>query len=120
MGGTAEARLAVYGSLAPGRANHRELAGLAGAWRPGRIRGHLFEIDQGAARGYLGLILDPEGPELAVQLFESDELPAHWSRLDAFEGEDYRRATTSVATDDGEVQAFVYVLAPDGGSRGGR
>jgi gamma-glutamylcyclotransferase (GGCT)/AIG2-like uncharacterized protein YtfP len=34
-------RLAVYGSLAPGQANHHQLAGLAGEWRSGVVRGWL-------------------------------------------------------------------------------
>ncbi|MFO1113155.1 MAG: gamma-glutamylcyclotransferase [Rhodospirillales bacterium] len=107
----AETRLAVYGTLAPGRANHQQLAGLSGQWRKGTVRGRLCDAGWGAPLGYPGLILDPSGPAVEVQLFESADLPDHWSRLDAFEGTGYRRVVTQVRTADGEVDACIYVLA---------
>lgn len=120
MGGDAEMRLAVYGTLAPGRANHHQLAELKGQWRTGSVRGRRFEAGWGAALGYPGLVLDPEGAEVEVQLFQSPDLPGHWARLDAFEGAGYRRVVTRVSTPEGELEACVYVLseAPetDGGA----
>jgi gamma-glutamylcyclotransferase (GGCT)/AIG2-like uncharacterized protein YtfP len=110
----AETRLATYGTLAPGRANHHQLAGLEGDWRTGTVRGRLREEGWAAELGYPGLVLDQEGVELEVQLFQSADLPEHWSRLDAFEGEGYRRVVTSVRTAEGEVDACVYVLASPG------
>ncbi len=107
----AEHRLAVYGSLAPGRSNHHQLSGLRGTWAQGRVRGRLLDQGWSAAQGYPALILDPEGSDVAVQVFTSADLPAHWVRLDAFEGEGYRRVTTKVETDDGVTEACVYVLA---------
>ncbi|MEM6492576.1 MAG: gamma-glutamylcyclotransferase [Pseudomonadota bacterium] len=107
----AERRLATYGTLAPGRANARQLADLAGAWRDGWVRGRLADAGWGAAAGYPGLRLDADADEVAVMLFESAELPAHWARLDAFEGADYRRAITTVRLTDGAVEASIYVLA---------
>lgn len=107
----AETRLATYGTLAPGRPNHRQLAALSGQWSRGRVRGKLVEAGWGASLGYPGLVLDRNGAELDVQLFQSDDLPEHWSRLDAFEGDGYRRVIASVLTDDGEIDAFIYVLA---------
>ena len=108
-----ETRLAVYGSLAPGQSNHGELAGLAGDWRPGTVRGWKVESGWGAARGYPGLRPDPDGPEVAVEVFTSDDLPAHWARLDAFEGEEYARTTVTVATREGALAAQIYALRPD-------
>ena len=112
--GTTDMRLAVYGSLAPGRENHGQLAGLNGRWRRGAVRGHLAPSGWGAALGYPGLTLDPDGPLVEVEIFESADLPAHWARLDAFEGDGYRRAATPVATDTGEVTAWVYEIVPEG------
>lgn len=109
---SADTRLAVYGTLAPGRQNHHQMAGMTGDWRPGVVRGRLYAEGWGAAMGYPGLVLDPEGPEVAVLIFQSPDLPAHWSRLDAFEGEGYRRVTVSVSTPDGAVDAWIYELAP--------
>ncbi|PWU08939.1 MAG: gamma-glutamylcyclotransferase [Terriglobia bacterium] len=106
-----DTRLASYGTLAPGRVNHHQLAGLKGRWQRGTVHGKLFEIGWGAALGYPGLILDPSGPLVEVQVFESLDLPDHWSRLDEFEGPEYRRVVTQVRTDDGELSAYIYVVA---------
>lgn len=104
-------RLAVYGTLAPGRPNHHQLAGLQGRWIAGSVRGHLREEGWGAALGFPGLVLDPTGPHVDVQVFESHDLVAHWPRLDEFEGDGYRRVLAPVFTASGTVDAHVYVLA---------
>jgi len=107
----AQRRLAVYGTLAPGRPNHHQLSGLEGAWSRGSVLGDLHEEGWGAAQGYPGLVLNPAGETVAVDLFTSNDLPAHWPRLDTFEGEGYRRVVTPVSTPDGVVDACIYVLA---------
>jgi len=108
----ANTRLAVYGSLAPDQANHAQLVSLAGRWRAGTVRGRLNPRGWAAAQGYPGLVLDPTGPEVEVHLFESLELPAHWGRLDAFEGTRYRRVIAAVRTTEGNaLAAWIYVLA---------
>jgi gamma-glutamylcyclotransferase (GGCT)/AIG2-like uncharacterized protein YtfP len=107
----ADTRLATYGTLAPGQANHHQLAGLEGQWRQGTVRGRLVDAGWGAALGYPGLVLDPLGPVVEVYLFESAELPDHWPRLDEFEGTGYRRVVTQVRTAGGELDAWVYVIA---------
>lgn len=107
-----EARLAVYGTLAPGRSNHHQLAGLKGRWRKGTVRGRLFPSGWGAALGYPGLVLDERGEVVEVQLFESPDLPAHWQRLDEFEGTGYQRVTVAVALAEEMLPACIYVLAP--------
>lgn len=106
-----ETRLAVYGSLAPGRPNHHQLSDLQGEWRAGSVRGRLVAEGWGAQLGFPGLVLDPEGDEIEVQVLASPDLPHHWARLDAFEGDGYRRVTARVAMEDGEISAWVYVVA---------
>jgi gamma-glutamylcyclotransferase (GGCT)/AIG2-like uncharacterized protein YtfP len=106
-----DTRFATYGTLAPGRVNHHQLAGLKGRWQQGTVRGRLVEAGWGAALGYPGLVLDPLGPDVEVYLLESLELPDHWSRLDELEGPDYRRVVTPVRTAGGDVTAWIYVLA---------
>ncbi len=108
---TAETRLAVYGTLAPGRVNHHEVADLKGEWLQGTVNGNRFEVGWGAALGFPGLILDPSGPLVPVYLLESFDLPANWARLDEFEGPGYRRVVTQVRLPDGERSANIYVLA---------
>ncbi len=48
-------RLATYGTLAPGRANHHQLDGLAGRWFVGSVRGRLFASGWGADRVRVGV-----------------------------------------------------------------
>ena len=104
-------RLAVYGSLAPGRPNHHRLSGLSGRWIEGTVRGHLHQAGWGAELGYPGIVLDSDGPTVSVQLFESSDLPDHWTRLDEFEGSGYRRTVTVVSTAEGDLSASIYILA---------
>ena len=105
-------RLAVYGTLAPSQPNHHQLAGLQGVWRPGSVRGRLVQEGWGADLGFPGLVLDASGDTVAVQLFESPDLPDHWSRLDAFEGEGYQRVLTQVVVANEVLVAYIYVIRP--------
>ncbi len=104
-------RLAVYGTLAPGRSNHHELAGLRGEWRNGTVRGRLIAEGWAATEGYPALFLDPRAGAIEVQLFTTADLPAHWARLDDFEGPGYRRTAVAVATGDELVEAWIYAAA---------
>jgi gamma-glutamylcyclotransferase (GGCT)/AIG2-like uncharacterized protein YtfP len=108
---SAETRLATYGTLSPGQMNHHHLSALEGRWQRGTINGWLTEGGWGSALGFPGLVLDPTGPTVEVHLFESEELPEHWSRLDEFEGSGYRRVVTQVCTGEGEIPAYIYVLS---------
>ena len=107
-------RLAVYGTLAPGRPNHHQLSGLSGRWIEGTVRGRLRREGWGAELGYPGIVVDPDGPAVGVHLFESSDLPDHWARLDEFEGAGYRRTVTAVSTPEGDRLASIYVLADIG------
>lgn len=105
-------RLVAYGTLAPGRPNHHQLDGLQGRWVEGQVHGTLVDAGWGARLGYPALILDPGGSTIDVQVFESVDLPAHWSRLDEFEGPTYQRVISTVRTPAGDVEASIYVLSP--------
>ncbi|WP_109485066.1 gamma-glutamylcyclotransferase family protein [Occallatibacter savannae] len=107
----ANTRLATYGSLSPGEINHNQLSDLKGRWLKGTVRGILHNAGWGDAMGFPGLILNPAGPEVPVNIFESDELPQRWARLDEFEGSEYRRVTAQVLTADGLIEAQIYVIA---------
>jgi gamma-glutamylcyclotransferase (GGCT)/AIG2-like uncharacterized protein YtfP len=77
------------------------------------VKGKLFSSGWGAALGFPGLILDPLGLSVDVDIFESNELPEHWARLDEFEGRGYRRVVATVNTKGGERNAWIYVLAEE-------
>ena len=64
----------------------------------------------GPGFGYPALVLGTDGSAVEVDVFESPDLPAHWSRLDEFEGAGYVRVATTVTTASGHVDAFIYVL----------
>jgi len=94
---SAHHRLAVYGSLAPGRSNHHQLQDLRGEWHPGcSVRGELADRGWSAGVGYPTLRWSASGPAVAVDVFVSEELPSHWARLDEFEGPDYQRIVVPV------------------------
>ncbi|MEL7447478.1 MAG: gamma-glutamylcyclotransferase [Pseudomonadota bacterium] len=107
---SAEGCLATYGTLAPGRANHHQLSELQGCWSKGTVNGTLHTKGWGAEMGFPGIVIDPDGPEVDVDLFFSADLPDHWDRLDAFEGSEYRRIEVTVKTETGPRQAYIYVL----------
>jgi gamma-glutamylcyclotransferase (GGCT)/AIG2-like uncharacterized protein YtfP len=106
-----DTRLAVYGTLAPGRPNHGQLSALPGRWLVGHVRGSLKPAGWGSELGYPGLILDANGPLVEVNVFESGALSEHWDRLDAFEGPGYQRVTVDVDSAEGVLRASIYVLA---------
>jgi gamma-glutamylcyclotransferase (GGCT)/AIG2-like uncharacterized protein YtfP len=82
-----------------------------------QLRGRLVEQGWSAALGYPALVLDPEGPAIDVEVQESDDLPAHWGRLDGFEGPAYERVRTAAHTATDDVEVSVYVLSPSDTSR---
>lgn len=104
--------LIAYGSLKPGEANHHVVSGIHGDWIDGTIRGEM-----GSWGAYLLYAPNPDSPtKLPVQILISDELPSHWSRLDAFEGEAYERIVCDVETARGVIQGYVYAK-PNGAKR---
>jgi gamma-glutamylcyclotransferase (GGCT)/AIG2-like uncharacterized protein YtfP len=105
-------RLAVYGSLAPGAENQRVLSELKGVWTKGIVKGHRDAAGWGQTFGFPALIWDPNGAEIAVDLFHSPELPKHWNRIDEFEGDDYQRILVPIQQGAQVVVANIYAL-PD-------
>ena len=104
-------RLFVYGTLAPGRANHHVLAQLPGTWQPATLKGNLFAEGWGAEQGCPGIVPAVDGDDIAGFLFSSAALTEYWPTLDQFEGEGYQRLPVTVRTDRADaVQAFVYAL----------
>ena len=104
----ASCRFAAYGTLQPGRQNHHWLDGVHGTWQPGFVHGHVRVID-----GYPVLRLDPDGDRVPVGLLTSEQLPAHWPKLDELEGANYRRSLVAVHGEAGPLAvATIYDGAP--------
>lgn len=106
--------LFVYGTLAPGRANHQVLQNIPGSWEAATLRGVLRQEGWGAAMGCPGIIPNADGDEVEGFVFSSTQLADHWSRLDAFEGEGYERILVTVKVNQTDnVEAYVYALKQD-------
>lgn len=84
-------RLAVYGSLAPGKQNHHIVAPLGGEWTDGFVEGDLFQTGWGAPLGYWAFRPRAGGERIAVKVLTSPKLADAWRMLDDFEGSEYRR-----------------------------
>lgn len=104
-------RLFVYGTLAPGESNHWVLADLDGHWQPGSVRATLYPPGTPPIVEYPVIELDDHAGPVHGLLFTSDQLSAHWPRIDNFEGSEYSRTVAPVTLADGAVtHAHVYVL----------
>lgn len=102
---------AAYGTLGPGKPNHQRVGDISGQWSRGKVQGTLLQSGWGAELGFPGITLDSSGNWVDVDLLVSDELAAHWERLDEFEGPGYRRVRCEVHTETGTVTAFIYEVA---------
>jgi gamma-glutamylcyclotransferase (GGCT)/AIG2-like uncharacterized protein YtfP len=96
--------LVVYGSLKPGEMNHHHVADIEGEWVDGVIKGEM-----GKWRQYLRFARNTQNPQkVEVKVLISVKLPQHWSRLDEFEGEAYKRVLCDVETEHGTISGYVY------------
>ena len=106
-----ENSLAFYGTLRPGEHNHWVVKNIVGSWTEGVVRGYVFEVTWGQYEGYPGLVLDPKGHRVPVSVLTANDLPAHFDRIDDFEGPGYDRRPTTVYHPDGLTtlgQAGIY------------
>lgn len=95
-------RLAVYGTLAPDKANASQLAGLDGHWDDGSVSGTINEKD-----GFLEFYWTLNPTQIAVRVFSADELGSQMERLDRFEGPRYQRIHTKLrSTFVGTIQKW--------------
>ncbi len=103
-------RMAVYGSLAPGKDNHHNIEHIQGEWYPGVVYGQLQNTGWGSEMGFPALNWIPNTDPVEVQVLKSSELPDHWPRLDEFEGDQYKRIYIPVELDNQSVEiANIYV-----------
>lgn len=96
-------RLAVYGTLAPGRANAAMLSDLRGEWRQATVQGELaVKLNLPSYRWTAG------GEEVTVMLLTSTALPDIYPVLDRFEGRSYARRLVPVMIGSELLVANIY------------
>ena len=104
-------RLAIYGTLAPGKMNHHQIADLGGTWQPAAVRGRLGQVPAGEHEGLPAIVLDPALPPHPLQMLICEALVAHWARLDAFEGPEMQRLLVPLEAEDRITDlANIYAL----------
>jgi gamma-glutamylcyclotransferase (GGCT)/AIG2-like uncharacterized protein YtfP len=97
-------RLAAYGTLRPGESNASVLADVPGVWLEGTVQGVRYE-----AHGYPAFTWQLGEDTVPVSVLTSAALPAHWSRLDAFEGRSYSRILVPIRLPNGHnLVAYLY------------
>jgi len=101
--------LFVYGTLAPGEENAHIMNGMDGKWHKANVRGIRYATGWGTHKKHPGFIPDANGEIINGLVFISDDLPAHWVRLDKFEGKDYQRVPIQATLENGKViDAQIY------------
>ena len=95
--------LFVYGTLAPGEENAHIMDGMVGTWQKASVHGKRRNTGWGVNKGHPGLVPDENGEIVNGLIFTSNDLPAHWQRLDKFEGADYHRMPIKATLPDGEI-----------------
>ena len=107
-------KLFVYGTLQPGGSMHHLLSAIGGEWDKGTVRGELIQAGDIPGFPYPGVVLNDEDDTIPGYLFTSENLSAHWDKLDRYEGSRYKRVITEVTLTDGQtVKASIYELKSD-------
>lgn len=98
-------KLISYSTLSPGQPNHSLISDLRGEWKACVIRGTMSQKD-----GLSRFSWEPiGGSEQPASLFMSDDLPSNWSRIDRFEGKEYRRQLVPAKTQAGIAIGYAYI-----------
>ena len=104
-------RLAVYGTLAPGRPNHYVVAPLGGEWTEGVVEGDLSAEGWGAALGYPAFRPRVGGAAVAVRVLNASALARAWAEIDRFEGAEYQRILVPVFRPGPADERHLYTVA---------
>jgi len=104
-------KLFVYGSLMPASRNNNILKECNGYWQKAYIYGDLKIIKIKNVRYFAVNIKSQIKKKIFGYLFSSYLLNFLWSKLDKFEGTNYRRVKTKVFTYNYKnTDAYVYAL----------
>ena len=106
--------LIIYGSLAPGRPNHKVVEPIKGEWKAAVIKGRLEEKGWGAEMGFFGFAPADAGEQSAIDchVLISEALIDNWALLDEFEGDGYRRILAKYELPNGCIGVgYIYALS---------
>ncbi|MGF1592270.1 MAG: gamma-glutamylcyclotransferase [Kiloniellaceae bacterium] len=104
-------KLAIYGTLAPGKVNHHHIAGLGGNWHDTAVRGRLDRVGYGVHQGLPAIVLDPAATPHPLKVLVCERLPDAWARLDTFEGEEMQRLLVPLESESGSVTGVANIYA---------
>ena len=75
------------------------------------LKGKLLDEGWGYKLGCPGIVPSDEGEEVEGYVLSSEQLSEHWSMLDEFEGNGYKRVPVLVEIESGEkIESYVYAL----------
>lgn len=111
----ASRKLAVYGTLRPGRSNAHRLEVIGGTFERGFVRGALHPNGTCSTDGFPGFVVDEGHSWVELFVFHSERLPEHWHELDAFEGAGYRRVLVACRSVSDRIDV-VNLYEADAGS----
>jgi gamma-glutamylcyclotransferase (GGCT)/AIG2-like uncharacterized protein YtfP len=96
--------LVVYGTLAPGRANHHIVEHIVGTWRDDvYVEGEFVNSGWAIKFGYPVIQWKPGGSRIQSHLLVSEMLPLYWPDLDHFEGPEYCRILVPIFNEQGFI-----------------
>ena len=104
-------KLAIYGTLAPGKVNHHHIADLGGDWHDAAVRGRLDRVGHGEHKGLPAIVLDRAAPPHPLRLLACEGLPGAWARLDAFEGAEMQRLLVPLEDAAGALAGVANIYA---------
>tara|TARA_Y100000591_G_C21786863_1_gene674296 strand:+ start:37 stop:375 length:339 start_codon:yes stop_codon:yes gene_type:complete len=103
--------LFVYGSLQKGKQHENILENINGLWKKAYVVGYLFNISKGPDYGYPAIKIDKKGLKIHGMVFQSKDLKKKISKIDAFEGKNYKRVISKIYLENGLViDAYLYEI----------
>ena len=105
--------LIIYGTLAPGKPNHKIIEHIKGEWIPSTIKGKLENKGWGAEMGFFGFkhASPVEASIIDCWVLLSDELVDNWKMLDEFEGPGYKRVLAEYTLQDNKNGVgYIYAI----------
>lgn len=106
--------LIIYGTLAPGKPNHRKVSHIRGEWKPAVIKGgKLDKRGWGAEMGFDGFTpcQAADQKDIDAMILYAGELMDNYAVLDEFEGAGYQRILARFELENGKSGVgYIYAV----------